>query len=108
MPISGHIGALRLNELNRRDIPDMLEKLESTLGSLQQRQKKRKLADKSEASWLVVKEYKAEELAINSEDEKRIRKAQTTALRKISQAKQPSHAVMLHLILLGLLGFLSR
>jgi ATP-dependent protease HslVU (ClpYQ) ATPase subunit len=72
--------------LNRMDIPNALDKLESTLGLLRQRQKKIKLADKSEASWLVVKEYEAEELASNSKDEKRIRKAQTTALCKKSKA----------------------
>jgi hypothetical protein len=72
--------------LNRNDIPTALEKLESALGSVRNRQKKIKLADKSEAGWLVVKEYEAEELASNSEDEKRIRKAQTSALRKKSKA----------------------
>ena len=72
--------------LNRKGLPNALEKLEITLGSLRKRQKKIKLADKSEAGWLVVKEYEAEELASNSEDEKRIRKAQTTALRKKSKA----------------------
>ena len=39
------------------------------------------LADKSEASWLAVKEYQTKELASNSEDEKRIKKVQERALK---------------------------
>lgn len=40
---------------------------------------------KSEAWWPAVKEYKAEELASDSEDEKRIRKAQERVLRMKKQ-----------------------
>jgi len=49
---------------------------------LRHRQKIIKLADKSEAGWLAVKEYEAEELASDSDDKKRIRKAQERALKK--------------------------
>ena len=68
------------------NIDGALVQIESTQTLLKQRQKKVKLADKSEAGWLAVKEYEAEELASNSEDEKRIRKAQASALRKKSKA----------------------
>ena len=40
------------------------------------------LADKSEADWLADKEYQTEELASDSEDEKRIKKAQERAPKK--------------------------
>ena len=40
---------------------------------------------KSEAGWLAVKEYQTEELASDSEEEKRIRKAHKRALKKKKQ-----------------------
>jgi len=53
---------------------------------LRHHQKIIKLADKSEAGWLAVKEYEAEELASDSDDKKRIRKAQERALKKKQDA----------------------
>ena len=70
--------------LKQADISGALEKLETAQRSIHNRQKKIKLADKSEAGWLAVKEYEAEDLASNSEDEKRIKKA----LRKKSKQRQ--------------------
>ena len=67
------------------EIDGALAQIETTQTLLKQRQKKVKLADKSKAGWLAVKEYEAEELASNSEDEKRIKKAQASALRKKSK-----------------------
>lgn len=55
---------------------------------IQKRQKLIKLADKSEAGWLVVDEYESDELAENSEDDKKIRKAQDKAVRKKKQMQQ--------------------
>ena len=43
------------------------------LASIQKRQKLIKLADKSEAGWLVVDEYESDELVDDSEDDKKIR-----------------------------------
>ena len=40
------------------------------------------MADKSEAGWGAVEEYESDELASNSEDDKKIRSAQATAVRK--------------------------
>ena len=52
-----------------------------------------KLADKSEAGWLAVDEYESDELAEDSADEKRIRKAQDKAVRKKFQmAKSASRS----------------
>ena len=74
--------------LKQADISGALEKLDTAQRSIHNRQKKIKLADKSEAGWLAVKEYEAEDLASNSEDEKRIKKAQASALRKKSKQRQ--------------------
>ena len=41
---------------------------------IKRRQKLTKLADRSKDGWLVVQEYESDELASNSEDEKKIRK----------------------------------
>ena len=71
--------------LNQENFRGGLQKLDSIKKTIQQRQKKIKLADKSEAGWLAVKEYEAEELANDSGDEKRIKKAQERALRKKKQ-----------------------
>ena len=49
---------------------------------IQSRQKLIKLADKNKAGWLVVEEYEQEELAEDSDDEKRIRRAESQALKK--------------------------
>lgn len=46
---------------------------------LRQRNKLVKLADKSEAGWLAVDEYLADDLAEDSEDDKKIRSAQARA-----------------------------
>ncbi|XP_068719369.1 uncharacterized protein [Montipora capricornis] len=61
------------------------EKVAELSKNLKRRQKIIKLADKSEAGWLAVKEYQTEELASDSEDEKRIRKAQERALKEKKQ-----------------------
>ena len=67
--------------------------LETSLDLIRKRQKHIKLADKSNTDWLVVQDYEQDELAGNSEDEKRIRKAQDKAYRKkkqmASSAKKP-------------------
>lgn len=60
--------------------------METSLDLIRKRQKLIKLADKSDAGWLVVQEYELEELADSSEDyEKRIKKAQDNTSRKKRQ-----------------------
>ena len=68
-----------VNLLTAQDVERATEK------SLHHRQKIIKLADKSEAGWLAVKEYRTEDLASDSDDEKRIKKAQERALKKKKQ-----------------------
>ena len=47
-----------------------------------------KLADRNKNSWLVVQEYELDDLASNSEDEKKIKKARTAAEKKRKDATQ--------------------
>jgi hypothetical protein len=47
-----------------------------------------KLADKSPGGWDTVKEYMSDDLASDTDDEKRIRQAETRAIRKRNQRKQ--------------------
>ena len=50
---------------------------------IQQRQKLLKLADSSELGWKVVSEYQSNPLASDSEDEKKMYKAELTVERKV-------------------------
>jgi len=54
---------------------------------IKRRQKLIKLADKSKDGWLVVQEYESDDLASNSEDDKKIRKAKNNVERKRKDAK---------------------
>ena len=47
-----------------------------------------KIADKSKDGWQVVAEYWSDDVASNSEDEKRLKKARETASRKRQQKDQ--------------------
>lgn len=57
------------------------------LDLISNRQKLIRLADSSELGWSVVKEYSVNPLASDSEDEKRIMRAETRASRKLKQRK---------------------
>ena len=59
-----------------------MKSIEEGLALLSERRKLIKLADRSEHGWGVVAEYTADELAEDSEDEKRIFKAEKAAERK--------------------------
>ena len=52
---------------------------------LAHRQKLIKLADRSESGWAVVEEYDADALADNSDDERKIEKAEKAAERKLAE-----------------------
>ncbi len=55
---------------------------------LAERQKLIKIADRSEFGWGVVAEYTADELAADSDDEKRIEKAEKATERKAAKRKR--------------------
>ena len=58
------------------------------LDMLQHRQKLVKLADQSENGWRTVTEYETHSLADDSEDEKRILRAESKAARKMKSDKR--------------------
>ena len=63
----------------------VLEGLRKGQNLIEERQKLNQLADRSEHGWGMVEEYTADDLAENSEDEKRIEKAERAAERKASK-----------------------
>ena len=56
------------------------------------RQKKIKIADRSENRWATVKEYEEDELADNSEDEKRLFRAEARAGRSKRQKQNAKNS----------------
>ena len=54
---------------------------------IKKRQKLIKIAAKNRYGWLVVQEYETDDLASDSEDEKKIRKARAVAEKKQKEAK---------------------
>ncbi|CAC5389809.1 unnamed protein product [Mytilus coruscus] len=48
-----------------------------------------RIADKSTTGWKTVREYESDDLASDSEDEKRIRSAESRAIRSIKEKKRP-------------------
>ena len=54
---------------------------------IKKRQKLIKIAEKNRDGWLVVQKYETHDLASDSEDEKKIRKAQASAEKKRKEAK---------------------
>ena len=57
---------------------------------IKKRQKLIRIADKNRDGWLVVQEYESDDLASDSEDEKKIRKAKAAAEKKRNDAKSNS------------------
>ena len=63
---------------------------------LNYRQKIIQLADSSELDWRLVKEYEAHPIANDSDDEKRIFKAEVRATRKMNPRNQRGDVVTVH------------
>lgn len=64
------------------------ETLREGLCLLEDRQKKIRLADRSDCGWDLVREYEADELADDSDDEKKIRKAEKAAEQRLAGKKK--------------------
>ncbi|XP_072025653.1 uncharacterized protein [Amphiura filiformis] len=73
-------------KLTRQNLKEGIQQLQT---DLKHRNKLIRLTDKSEGGWKVVDEYESDELASDSEDEKKIRSAQFRAARKKRQATLP-------------------
>lgn len=75
-------GSDRENNLKRA-----FSEVEEARSELGHRNKLIKLADMSESGWAVVSEYEAHQLASDSDDEKRILKAESRANKKLKDAR---------------------
>ena len=64
------------------------EDLKEGMKILSRRQKMIKFADRSEAGWAVVEEYEDDALASNSEDERRMEKAERAAEKKVAKKRK--------------------
>ena len=70
------------------NIKAALDALKQGRAMVAERQKLIKIADRSELGWAVVHEYTADELAANSDDEKRMEKAEKAAERKAARKRK--------------------
>ena len=75
------------DNLNQTNINNAKRKITEGMDFVKNRQKLIKLADSSDAGWRVVDEYVANPLAEDSDDERKIYKAQTRADNKIKKEK---------------------
>ncbi|XP_060585380.1 uncharacterized protein LOC132741266 [Ruditapes philippinarum] len=70
------------SKVNEMDLSGASECISEGLSLLSNRQKLIRIADSSELGWLVVKEYQSNPLASDSEDEKKLARAEARANRK--------------------------
>ena len=74
------------------DLSRVNQELENAKTLLRKRNKAIRFADKSPAGWTAVEEYESDELADDSEDEKKLRSAESRALSKLRVRKQNQHS----------------
>ncbi|KAK2558650.1 hypothetical protein P5673_018844, partial [Acropora cervicornis] len=77
-----------LDYLHEEDLSGVNKELDNVKASLNKRNKVIRFADKSPASWAAVEEYESDELANDSENEKKLRSAERRVLSKIRLRKQ--------------------
>ncbi|CAC5420006.1 unnamed protein product [Mytilus coruscus] len=87
-----------LDYLGRNKSDKAVTILNEALNTLKKKKQAHKIADKSEGGWKTVQEYLSDDLASDSEDEKKIRAADTRAVKKLksvkSADKKQNHAAL--------------
>ncbi len=73
------------------DKSPMVSVARDLLAKLKERNKHIRIADNSSAGWATVKEYETNDVADNEEDEKRIRQAESRAIRVAKDKKTRQH-----------------
>ncbi|KAK3085931.1 hypothetical protein FSP39_010930 [Pinctada imbricata] len=74
------------NNITFENVTSARDKIQEGINLLNDREKLIKIADSSPMGWKVVTEYQANPIADNSDDEKKIHKAQTRAEKKAKEA----------------------
>ena len=78
---------LAKEKVEHGDAEELQDTLEAILAKLDQREKLIRLADRSDLGWAVAKRYQEDPIALDSDDEKRIRRAEKAAEKVKKEAE---------------------